>query len=152
MAYSGGIDFISDVTQDLVVPSPEDLGFTGCGKALHVKVRRFGENCRVEQKEKGHVVVNGTEEVGCIWFDVADRIEFKHCVVVGMDRNDKKENAGKTYYVLIIRERPEDYRNILGRLTVLFRRKLGQGRYERLGIGKVEAQYVSRDCNAGTLW
>ncbi|KAK3373471.1 heterokaryon incompatibility protein-domain-containing protein [Lasiosphaeria ovina] len=134
MAYSGGIDFLSDKTQDLLVPRRVDLGFTDDGKALDVKVRRFGENFRVEQKGKGHVAVNGTDEVGPIWFDVADRIEFKHCVVVGMDKRDRKENAQKTYYVLVVRKKEDGVA------------------YERLGVGKVEAQYVSRDWDAGTLW
>ncbi|KAK3360343.1 heterokaryon incompatibility protein-domain-containing protein [Lasiosphaeria hispida] len=134
MAYSGGIDFLSDIKQNLVVPSRVDLGFADDGKALDVKVRRFGENCRVEQQAEGHVIVNGTEEVGCIWFDVADRIEFKHCVAVGMDKHDKKEDPRKTYYILVVWKKEDGVE------------------YERLGVGKVEAQYVSRDGDAGTLW
>lgn len=134
MAYSGGIDFLSDTTQYLIVPSRRDLGFTYDGKALNVKVRLFGENCRVEQQAEGHVIVNGTEEVGCIWFDVADRIELKHCVVVGMDKNDEKEDPRKTYYVLVVWKKEDGVA------------------YERLGVGKVEAQYVSRHGDTGTLW
>ncbi|KAK0620817.1 heterokaryon incompatibility protein-domain-containing protein [Immersiella caudata] len=136
MAYSGGIDFLSDssMMQSLVVPSRVDLGFTDDGKALDVKVRRFGETCRVEQQADGHIIVDGTEEVGRIWFDVSDRVEFKHCVAVGMKKYDWKENPRKIYYVLIV-----------------WKKENGVG-YERLGVGMVEAQYVSRDGDAGTLW
>ncbi|GAB1311930.1 hypothetical protein MFIFM68171_02140 [Madurella fahalii] len=134
MAYSGGIDFITDMRQDLIVPRRIDLSFIDNGKALDVKVRHFGGNCRMEQKGEEHAIFDGTEEVGSCWFDVAGWIEFKHCVVVGVDRYDKEEGARKTYYVLVVGK------------------KDGSGRYERLGVGKVEAQYVSIDCNAGTLW
>ena len=50
-----------------------------------------------------------------------------------MASNYRKEDARKTYHVLVIRE------------------KAGGGGYERVGVRKVEAQYVSRDCVAGTL-
>ena len=150
MAYSGGIDFISDAAQGLMIPRRADLGFTHHGEALGVNVRQFGENCRMEQKGKGHVVIDGTGEVGCIWFDVADRIEFKHCVVVGVGQQDVKRDAWNTCYFIIIREKSWDHGEIPGSLTMctLF----GEKRYERLGVGMVEAQYVSRDCEAGTLW
>jgi hypothetical protein len=66
---------------------------------------------------------------------VADQIELKecNCVVVSMVKDYQKEDARKTHHVLIIGE------------------KAGGGGYERLGVGKVEAPYVFRDCVAGTL-
>lgn len=50
-----------------------------------------------------------------------------------MEMGDE-EDARKTYHVLIIREKAEG------------------GGYERVGVGGVEAAYVSIDCDAGTLW
>ena len=133
MAYSGGISFISVATETRMVPRRADLCFSDNGEALNVKVRQFSGNCRMEQKgEEEHAILEGTEEVGSLWFDVAGQVEFKYCVVVSMDCFDQKEDARKTYYVLAVRK------------------KDGVA-YERLGVGKVEAQYVSRGCNAGTL-
>ncbi|KAK3380806.1 heterokaryon incompatibility protein-domain-containing protein [Podospora didyma] len=135
MAYSGGIDFLSDAKEDLTIPPRADLDFTEGGKALKVKVRRFGENCRMEQKGKEHAIIDGVEKrVGSVWFNVADRFEFEYCVVVGMREDDKREDPEKTYYVLVIGK------------------KDGDGGYKRLGVGMVEVQYVSSDCNDGTLW
>ncbi|KAK3391247.1 heterokaryon incompatibility protein-domain-containing protein [Podospora didyma] len=135
MAYSGGIEFIADSTQVLMVPRRVDLGFNKDGEALNVQVRKFGGNCRVEDKGEEHAIVDGTEQVGSLWLDVADQIRLEDCscVVVSIAR-DKKEDARKTCHVLVIWE------------------KAGGGGYERVGVGKVEAQYVSSDCVAGTLW
>lgn len=132
MAYSGGIDFIR-TRGSLKVPRYVDFGFSNNRKALDVKVRRFGGNCRMEQKEEEYIIFSGTEEVGSCWFDVAGRTEFEYCVVVGVDENDW-EGAWKTYYIFVVGK------------------KDGSGRYKRLGVGKVEAQYVSIACDAGTLW
>ncbi|KAK4095935.1 HET-domain-containing protein [Parathielavia hyrcaniae] len=136
MAYPGGIDFISDATRGLLVPCSEDLGFVNDGQALSVKVRKFRGSCRMEQEEEEHAIFDGTEKVGSLWFDVADHIQFQDCfcVVVSMGKDDKKEDSRKTYNILILRQR------------------VGGRGYERVGVGKVEAQYVSIDCDAGMLW
>lgn len=134
MAYSGGVDFIADVRQDLMIPRVVELGFTDDGKALKVQVRQFGGNCRMERQGEGYAIVNGTWRVGFVWFDVEVRVELKHCVVVGMGKGEMEE-LQKTYYVIIVRDKEE-----------------GGERYERLGVGKVRARYVSIDCEAGTLW
>ncbi|KAK4460412.1 heterokaryon incompatibility protein-domain-containing protein [Cladorrhinum samala] len=135
MAYPGGIDFVSD-TANIMLPQFEDLSFADDRKALNVNIRQFSESCRVRSEEEGYSIINGTEEVGFLWFDVADRIEFKHCVVVGMreDYRRKDPPSRKTYYVLVVRE------------------KASGGRYERLAAGTVEAQYVSSDGIIRTLW
>lgn len=62
------------------------------------------------------------------------RVKLKHYVVVGMGKGEIEE-LQKTYYVIIVRDKEE-----------------GGERYERLGVGKVRARYVSIDCEAGTLW
>lgn len=136
MAYPGGIDFILDTIRHLKVPNAIDLGFINDGKALNIRVRKFVGDFRMEDKGKEYAVFGGTEHVGSIWFDVADhiRLEDCNCVVVSMFRDAKKENARQTYHILIIREKAK-----------------GEG-YERVGVGKVEAGYVSSDCVAGTLW
>jgi len=113
-----------------------DLGFTKNGEALNAKVRKFDGDCRMEDKGEEHAIFDGTRQVGSLWFDVTDQIYLKYCncVVVSMVRDYRKEDARKTYHVLV------------------FGGKAGGGGYERVGVGKVEAQYVSRDCIAGTLW
>ncbi|KAK3363903.1 heterokaryon incompatibility protein-domain-containing protein [Lasiosphaeria hispida] len=135
LAYSGGIDFISDAKWDLLIPHYEDLGFADDGQALNVKVRQFGGNFRMGKKGEECAIVDGTKEVGFVWFDVTDQIQLKdcNCVVVSM-LNDDKKDPQKTYHVLIIRKKARD------------------GEYERVGVGKVEAQYVSTDGSTGTLW
>ena len=133
MVYPGGIDFIVDAAISLEVARPKDLDF---GKALKVKARIFGGNCQMEQREEGYALVDGTKKVGSLWFDVADLIRFKacNCVVVSMVRDRETEDARKTYHILLVRE------------------KSGGEGFERVGVGKVEAQYVSRDFVAGMLW
>ncbi|KAI3570894.1 heterokaryon incompatibility protein-domain-containing protein [Fusarium oxysporum f. sp. albedinis] len=138
MAYPGAIDFITDAKQRLMVPRSADLDFTEDGKALNVKVRQF-KDCRIFQYGKQCRIFDRTafawiRKVGSLWFDVADRIEFKYCVVVGVGDDYEKEESRKTYYILVVRE------------------KLGGGEYERVGVGKVEARYVSRECDEAKLW
>lgn len=138
MAYPGGIDFISDAKQRLMVPRSADLDFTDDGVTLTVKVRRF-EDCQIGQDGKQFALFARTafawpRKVGSLWFDVADRIEFKHSVVVGMGDDNGKKDPRKTYYFLLVRE------------------KQGGEGYERLGVGKVEARYISKESDAGKLW
>ncbi|KAJ3454382.1 hypothetical protein MRS44_018276 [Fusarium solani] len=126
MAYPGGIDFISDADKKLMVPRSADLDFTDDGKALNVNVRRF-RDCQIGQDGKQFAIFASTPSalagtVGFLWFDVADRIEFQRCVVVGMGKGPRKEESRKTYYILVVRE------------------KLGGAGYERVGVGTVEAQ------------
>jgi hypothetical protein len=156
MAYPGGVDFIPRATQRLMVPRSADLDFTDDGDTLTVKVRRF-KDCRIAsenvrsalawtRKVADWIGQDGkqfaifaetafawTKKVGSLWFDVLDSIELKHCVVVGMG-DDGIEDSRKTYYFLLVREK-----------------QAGEG-YERLGVGKVEARYVSKESNAGKLW
>ncbi|KAM5359226.1 hypothetical protein ACJZ2D_014653 [Fusarium nematophilum] len=165
MAYPGGIDFISDAKQSLMVPRSADLDLPDDDVTLTVKVRQF-KDCRIGQDVFSRAAFAWTRKVGSLWFDVADRIgqdgnqfaifartafalprkvgslwfdvaectEFKHCVVVGMGDNGKKDPR-KTYYFLLVRETQ------------------GRGGYERLGVGKVEARKrranrVRRPCDA----
>jgi hypothetical protein len=138
MAYHGGIDFILDSKQTIMVPPFADLDFADDGETLTAKVRRF-KDCWIGQDGKQFAIFTRaafvwTSKVGSLWFDVLDSIELKHCVVVGMGDDDGIEDSRKTYYFLLVREK-----------------QVGEG-YERLGVGKVEARYVSKESNAGKLW
>jgi hypothetical protein len=129
MAYNGGIDFMSN--SRLIVPCSRDLGFDTNQEALVVKIRQF-EYCRMEQEEKEHAIFANSRRVGSLWFDMATKIEFRHCVVVGM-RKDQEEGPRKAYYILVVREKPLEKE------------------YERLGVGKVEARYISKESDTGKL-
>lgn len=136
MAYSGGIDFILEPTDRFLVPRRNDLKFTDHCRVLNVEVRDFGVSCRVEGRGEKYIILNGMEEVGSLWFDMADQIQFKdcNCVVIGTLK-DQKEDARKHYYVIVIRKISWWHR-----------------RYKRVGVGMLEAQYVSRDCISGRLF
>jgi hypothetical protein len=129
MAYDGEIGFMSDSA--LMVPRSEDLGFDPNREALVVKIRQF-ECCRMEQGEKEHAIFDDSRRVGSLWFDMETKIEFRHCVVVGM-RDDQEKDPQKTYYILIVREKPLEKK------------------YERLGVGEVEACYVSKESDTAKL-
>ena len=75
------------------------------------------------------------KKVGSLWFDLVAWTRLGDCnYVVVSSKVIGEKDPQKTYYVLVIRE------------------KAGSGRYETLGVGMVEAQFVSSDCVAGTLW
>ena len=141
MAYSGGIDFLIQPSDfwitfeflDIIVPRPEDLDFAEHGRALDVKFRSFSAGCRVESKEGKYLILKEMEEIGYLWVDMADQIEFEdcNCVVVGAEVNRK----GIPTYCIIVTQKN-------GPL----------GRYERVGVGKVLGQYVSKDCISEKLW
>ncbi|KAF2180167.1 HET-domain-containing protein [Zopfia rhizophila CBS 207.26] len=123
MAYNGGIDFMSN--SRLMAPNSEELQFDR--EALTVKVRQF-KNCRPER----YGILADSGRVGSVWFDTRANNRFKHCVVVGM-RQDEKKDSQKTYYILIVKKKLQ-----------------GEG-YERLGVGEIEARYVSKEGNPGKL-
>ncbi|EWZ29348.1 hypothetical protein FOZG_16977 [Fusarium oxysporum Fo47] len=134
MAYHEDIDFITDAKQRLMVPRSVDLGFADDGETLTAKVRRF-KDCWMRQDGKQFAIFAGTalEKVGFLWYDVTDKIEFKHCVIVGMGNDNGKKVPQNTYYFLLVRE------------------KLGGEGYERLGVGKVQVRYVANESDAGKL-
>ena len=129
MAYPGGIDFVSN--SSLMVPDPEDLRFGANQEALMVKVRQF-KICRLELKGKVCAILAGLKSVGSLWFDMETNNQSEHCVVVGM-REDTKRNSKKTYYILVVLKEPRD------------------NEYRRLGVGEVQACYVSKESDPGTL-
>ena len=144
MAYNGGIDFISN--SSIMVPDSKDLRFDTNREALVVKIRQF-ENCQMGQEEKEYAIFADPGRVGSLWFDIATKIEFRHCVVVGM-RKDQKKDPQKTYYILVVREKPREYKGLgVGEVEARYVSK----EYERLGVGEVEARYVSKESDTRKL-
>ena len=129
MAYPGGIDFVSN--SGLMVPDPEDLRFGADQEALIVKVRQL-KNCQLEPKGKVCAILAGPENAGSLWFDMETNNQSEHCVVVGM-RKDTKKDTEKTYYILVVLKEPRG------------------NEYKRLGVGEVQACYVSKESDPGTL-
>lgn len=140
MAYSGGIEFILDPNPSSRFPRFKDLDFADDRPALNFKVRNFGGSCRMGQNKEKYIILDGEEEVGSLWFDMADQIRFEacNCVVVGaLDaemEDDKVEDARKGYYIIIVQKEDSD-----------------RG-YKRVGVGIVRAQSVSEECISSILW
>ncbi|KAK4640743.1 hypothetical protein QC761_606980 [Podospora bellae-mahoneyi] len=140
MAYSGGIEFILDSNPSFRVPRLVDLDYADDRPVLNVKVRNFGGNCKMGINKEKYVILDGEEEVGSLWFDMADQIRSEdcNCVVVGaldVDMEDHKvEDTRKCYYMIIVQK--ED----------------GDRGYKRVGVGIVRAQYVSEECISSILW
>jgi hypothetical protein len=132
MFYDGGIDFLADS----FLKVPKDLSFYS-DQAINIAVRRF-KSCYMDQKDKNSMILADTGKVGCVFFDMdstamAAKNKFQNCVVVGMSADDLKEDPDKEYYILVVRETSE------------------KGKYERLGVGQVQARFVSKRSSAGKL-
>ncbi|KAK4223174.1 hypothetical protein QBC38DRAFT_539173 [Podospora fimiseda] len=156
MAYSGGIDFILEPTDQFLVPHRDDLCFADDGRALNIKVRNFGEGYRVEENGENYDIMVGTEKVGSLWLDMGDQIQLQDCkcILVGTlndeKEDDEEEDARRYYYILVIRgkyEGPNQHKDE-GKHGNKDRGK----KYERIGVGKVQVRLVSIDCTLGTLW
>jgi hypothetical protein len=130
MVFYGGIDFLSN--SELMVPDSKDLRFHTDRESLIVKVRQF-ENCRLGVGENEHTIFADSRKVGCLWFDIRANREFKHCVVVGMPEDRRVEDPHKKYYIIVVQKKPQD-----------------KG-YKRLGVGEVEARFVSKESDTGKL-
>ncbi|KAK4096474.1 HET-domain-containing protein, partial [Parathielavia hyrcaniae] len=122
--------------KDRAVPSWSWMAYPGGIDFILDATRGLLVPCSEDLGFEERAIFDRTEKVGSLWFDVADHIQFQDCfcVVVSMGKDDKKEDSRKTYNVLIIRQ------------------KVGGRGYERVGVGKVEAHYVSIYCDAGMLW
>jgi len=88
MAYNRGIDFMSN--SRIIVPGSKDLQFNTNREALVVKIRQF-ENCQLEQEEKEHGIFANLGRVGSLWFNIATKIEFRHCVVIRIRKGQEKD-------------------------------------------------------------
>ncbi|KAH8590353.1 heterokaryon incompatibility protein-domain-containing protein [Bisporella sp. PMI_857] len=151
MAYDGEIDFIS--SSRLMVPDYSDLRFApeqnlsgslseaelmvrGFWKRmLMVQVRRL-KNCHMEQGEPKCTIIADGRSVGTLWFDMKITESFPDdVVVVGMDKSQQKDSK-QTYYILAVKKEYKAPR---------------WSAYVRLGVGEIEAQYVSNEGNGAIL-
>ncbi|CAH0045052.1 unnamed protein product, partial [Clonostachys solani] len=110
MAYDGSIEFIDKFRYELRIPQSKDLEFAQDGTELSVKIRRF-ENCHLgENKSDGNYTVKGihgaTENVGSMWYDMKDQIEFNYCVVAGVNGAGILDTDPKTHLVIMVQEKP----------------------------------------------
>jgi hypothetical protein len=136
MAYDGCIGFLAEPELTLLFPRSTELSFDTHYCRLNIKIRAF-ENCRLDkdlENGKCRVFANKTE-VGSLWFDkdAEDQIKSLKCVVVATRKHDDYGDPDKKYYVLVVRAR---------RL---------EGKYERLGVGQIQAHYVSKNYIPGKL-
>ncbi|KAF4989251.1 hypothetical protein FDECE_14777, partial [Fusarium decemcellulare] len=131
MAYDGNIEFIIMFQYELRIPRSTDLEFAQDGKELKVKIRKF-QNCRLGENERNneYTVYHGTEKIGSLWYDMKGQIEFNHCVVVGASGTGRAVNDPKTYYVVVVQEKPD------------------RGGYVRLGAGTLDEGYLSTKSEA----
>ncbi|KAK4220623.1 heterokaryon incompatibility [Podospora fimiseda] len=154
MTYSGGIDFILEPTDQFLVPHRDDLYFADDGRALNIRVRNFGEGCRVEENGGNYDIMVGTEKVGSLWLDMGDQIQLKDCkcVVVGTlddeEEDDEEEDARRYYYILVIGDKYEgtNQHKDEGKDGNKDRGK----RYERIGVGKVQPRKMDLSDMKGT--
>ena len=86
----------------------------------------------MEQEEKEYAIFANLRKVGSLWFDIGDKAQFKHCVIVRM-RKDEKEDPQKTYYILVVQKKP------------LVKR------YKRLGVREVKAPYILKKSDTRKL-
>ncbi|KAK0741097.1 hypothetical protein B0T18DRAFT_440491 [Schizothecium vesticola] len=117
--------------KDRTVPSwswmayPGGIGFIADATKDHTVLRRMDLGFTKDGEALNVKVRKFGGDCRSLSFDVADQIQLKDCNCI--------EDARKTYYVLVIRK------------------KGWRRRYKRVGVGKVEAHYVSRECVPGTL-
>ena len=113
-----------------------DIQYDDWKDELRVQVRSL-RNCKVKKEERRYWILNRlSERIGEVWFDKTDS-QSKHCIIVGME-DDAEADADKTYWILVIK-----------------RRKASKDRsrscFNRVGIGKVKALYVSKQGWDGKL-
>jgi len=110
----------------LQVPNTSALRFDSEQQALFVQMRAF-RNFTIEERGSELVILDeNTKDVGVLWFDTTANTQFQHCIVVAMEEIDSSEDAERTYYILLVAERPDN-------------------RCERVGLGKVKARCVSKE-------
>lgn len=132
MLYNGKIDFLTK--SYLQVPRNQSLSFDNSGRGINIEVQQF-EGCYTRERDGGHIIFSGAEEVGFLYFDMdsAAEVEPRNCVVIGVDQDDGNNDLNKEYYVLAVRKLS------------------GEEEYERLGVGRVQARYVSKGSSSGKL-
>ena len=118
------------VPDNLLVADDATLRFDTEEKAIVVKFRSF-QNCTVEHGT-GAVLNAESRIMGTWWFETTLDPELKqNVVVVGME-DDKIRDLDKTCWVLVTQKSSED-------------------QYRRVGLGKIEARYISEEGHEGRL-
>ncbi|EHA21142.1 hypothetical protein ASPNIDRAFT_54678 [Aspergillus niger ATCC 1015] len=146
MLYNGKIDFLTQ--SDLQVPRNQSLSFDNSERGINIEVRQL-EDCYTRERDGEHIIFTKTKkfevttevevtkevEVGILHFDMgsAAEVESRNCVVIAMSQDDDKDDPNKDYYVLAVQ------------------RTSGEEEYERLGVGRVRACYVSKGSISGKL-
>ncbi|KAB8261543.1 heterokaryon incompatibility protein-domain-containing protein [Aspergillus pseudonomiae] len=140
MLYHGKIDFLTE--SDLKVPRNQSLSFDNSERGINIEVRQL-ENCYTRERDGEHIIFTKTKrvevtkevEVGILHFDMgsAAEVESRNCVVIAMSQDDDKDDPNKEYYILAVQ------------------RTSGEEEYERLGVGRVRAYYVSKGSTSGKL-
>ncbi|RAK82870.1 HET-domain-containing protein [Aspergillus costaricaensis CBS 115574] len=132
MLYNGKIDFLTK--SDLKVPENQSLSFDDSDSGINIEVRQL-DGCYTRGRDGEYMIFMGTEKVGVLHFDMelAAEVESRNCVVIGVRADDGDDDPNKEYYILAVR-------------------KISEGKeYERLGVGRVRARYVSRASTSGKL-
>ncbi|GKZ27648.1 hypothetical protein AbraCBS73388_005175, partial [Aspergillus brasiliensis] len=140
MLYNGKIDFLTK--RDLKVPGGQSLGFDDSESGINIEVRQF-EGCYTGERDGEHIIFTCTKkvevtkevEVGILHFDTnsAAKVKSRDCVVIGVSQDDDKDDPNKEYYILAVQKTS------------------GEEEYERLGVGRVRACYVSKGSTSGKL-
>jgi len=99
-------------------------------KALVVRFRSF-QNCRVEHGT-GAVLNAESRIMGTWWFETTLDPKLKQNVVVVGVEVQKRRDLDKTCWVLVTQKSSED-------------------QYRRVGLGKIEARYISEEGHKGRL-
>ncbi|PMD51074.1 HET-domain-containing protein [Hyaloscypha bicolor E] len=134
-AKSDRVVAISGLVKRMELPATGDLRFdTEQERVLLVQVRAF-QNYTMVQKDSEYTILDKDSViVGGLSFDIPTYIHFQHCVVIGMQWTPAQvEDTEKTYHILLVRK-------------IRF-----ENQYERVGLGEIEAHYVSEDCWKGEL-
>lgn len=118
------------VPHDILVADDATLRFSAEEKALVVKFRSF-QNCTVEHGT-GAVLIAESRIMGTWWFETTLDPKLKQNVVVVGVEVQKRRDLDKTCWVLVTQKSSED-------------------QYRRVGIGKIEARYISEEGHEGRL-
>jgi hypothetical protein len=115
-----------------MVPDSKDLRLDIEHQALIVKIRLFGK-CYIKEHKEGHDIVADSEKVGSLWFNIATKIDFRYCVIIGIGKG-RWINSKEPYYVLVVGK------------------QCPGGGYKRLGVGEIEPGYVLKETYTSKLW
>ncbi|PWY95760.1 hypothetical protein BO94DRAFT_600341 [Aspergillus sclerotioniger CBS 115572] len=140
MLYNGKIDFLTQ--SDLKVPRHQSLSFDESERGINIEVRQF-EGCYTQERDGEHIIFTSTKkveatkevEVGILHFDTnsAAKVKSRDCLVIGVSRDDDKDDPNKEYYILTVQKTSKEKE------------------YERLEVGRVRAGYVSKGSTSGKL-